>query len=86
MTHDYVRHGATSLFAAFDIGSGSVIAQHYRRHRQEEFPRFLKVIDVAVPKDLDLPTGGSWLNLVERWFADRIRNRRPQVDQRMEQA
>ena len=50
MTHDYVRHGTTSLFAAFDIGSGSVIAQHYRRHRHQEFLRFLKLIDSAVPK------------------------------------
>ncbi|OLF04368.1 IS630 family transposase, partial [Actinophytocola xanthii] len=100
MTHDYVRHGTTSLFAAFDVGSGSVIAQHYRRHRHQEFLRFLKLIDAAVPKELDLhlvldnyathktpkvkewlirhprfhlhftPTSGSWLNLVERWFAE----------------
>ena len=54
MTHDYVRHGTTSLFAAYDVGSGSVIAQSYRRHRHQEFLRFLKVIDQAVPKDLDL--------------------------------
>ena len=53
-THDYVRHGTTSLFAAFDIGGGSVIAQHYRRHRHQEFLRFLKLIDTAVPKTLDL--------------------------------
>jgi transposase len=51
MTHDHVRHGTTSLFAAFDIGSGSVIAQHYRQHRHQEFLRFLKLIDAAVPKD-----------------------------------
>ncbi len=100
MTHDYVRHGTTSLFAAFDVSSGSVIAHHYRRHRHQEFLRFLKVIDAAVPKDLDLhlvldnyathktpkvkewlirhprfhlhftPTSSSWLNLVERWFAE----------------
>jgi transposase len=100
MTHDYVRHGTTSLFAAFDISSGSVIAHHYRRHRHQEFLRFLKLIDAAVPKDLDLhlvldnyathktpkvkewlirhprfhlhftPTSSSWLNLVERWFAE----------------
>ena len=49
MTHDYVRHGTTSLFAALDIASGSVIAQHYRRHRHQEFLRFLKLIDAAVP-------------------------------------
>ena len=36
MTHDYVRHGTTSLFAALDIASGSVIAQHYRRHRHQD--------------------------------------------------
>ncbi|WP_165986923.1 IS630 family transposase [Streptomyces sp. YIM 98790] len=100
MTHDYVRHGTTSLFAALDTASGSVIAQHYRRHRHQEFLRFLKTIDAAVPKDLDLhlvldnyatdkteavkkwllrhprfhlhftPTSASWLNLVERWFAE----------------
>jgi transposase len=100
MTHDYIRHGTTSLFAAFDISSGSVIATHYRRHRHQEFLRFLKLIDAAVPKDLDLhlvldnyathktpqvkqwlirhprfhlhftPTSSSWLNLVERWFAE----------------
>jgi DDE superfamily endonuclease len=51
---DYVRNGTTSLFAAFDLASGSVIAQHYRRHRHQEFLRFLKLIDTAVPKDLDL--------------------------------
>jgi hypothetical protein len=37
MTHDYVRHGTTSLFAAFDVAGGSVIAQSYRRHRHQEF-------------------------------------------------
>jgi transposase len=100
MTHDYIRHGTTSLFAALDIASGSVIAQHYRRHRHTEFLRFLKLIDAAVPKHLNLhlvldnyathkteavkkwllphprfhlhftPTSASWLNLVERWFAE----------------
>jgi len=45
MTHDYVRHGATSLFAALDVASGSVIAQQYRRHRHQEFLRFLKLIE-----------------------------------------
>jgi len=99
-THDYVRNGTTSLFAALDAASGSVIAQPYRRHRHQEFLRFLKLIDDAVPEDLDLhlicdnyathktpevkkwllrhprfqlhftPTSASWLNLVERWFAE----------------
>jgi len=54
MTHTYIRHGTTSLFAALDIASGSVIAQHYRRHRHQEFLRFLKLIDAAVPDGLDL--------------------------------
>jgi transposase len=100
MTHTYTRHGTTSLFAALEISSGSVIAQHYRRHRHQEFLRFLKTIDDAVPPELDLhlicdnyathktpaiqqwllrhprfhlhftPTSASWLNLVERWFAE----------------
>lgn len=54
MTHGYVRNGTTSLFAGSDLASGSVIAQPYRRHRHREFLRFLKLIDQAVPKDLDL--------------------------------
>jgi len=100
MTHDYVRNGTTSLFAALDVATGSVIAQHYRRHRHQEFLRFLKLIDAAVPGDLDVhlicdnyathktpairswllrhprfhlhftPTSSSWINLVERWFAE----------------
>jgi len=100
MTHDYVRNGTTSLFAALDPTSGSVIAQHYRQHRHQEFLRFLKLIDSSVPKEYDLhlildnyathktpavknwllrrprfhlhftPTSASWMNLVERWFAE----------------
>ena len=50
-THDYVRNGTTSLFAAFEAGSGSVIAQPYRQHRHQELIRFLKLTDGAVPKD-----------------------------------
>ena len=46
--------GITSLFAAYDLASGPVIAQSYRRHRHQEFLRFLTHIDAAVPKDLDL--------------------------------
>ena len=100
MTHDYVRNGTTSLFAALDAATGSVIARPYRRHRHQEFLRFLKLIDHAVPAGLDLhlvcdnyathktpaikdwllrhprfhlhftPTSASWINLVERWFAE----------------
>jgi hypothetical protein len=54
MTHDCVRHGTTSLFAALEAASGSVIAQHYRRHRHQEFLRFLQLIDTAVPSGLEL--------------------------------
>ncbi|HTE71477.1 MAG TPA: IS630 family transposase [Actinomycetes bacterium] len=53
-THDYVRHGTTSLFAALDIATGKVIGQHQRRHRHQEFLRFLKTIDANTPEDLDL--------------------------------
>lgn len=53
-THDYQRHGVTSLFAALDIATGNVLGKCYRRHRSVEFLDFLKRIDVAVPPDLDL--------------------------------
>jgi transposase len=53
MTHDYVRNGTTSLFAALDVATGPVIARHCRRHRHQEFLRFLKLIDNAVPDGLD---------------------------------
>jgi len=99
-THDYVRHGTTSLFAALDVATGRVIGQTQRKHRHQEFLRFLKTIDAATPAELDLhlvldnyathktpaihkwllahprfhlhftPTYSSWLNLVERWFAE----------------
>ena len=99
-THDYVRHGTTSLFAALDAQTGRVIGQLHRRHRSKEFLRFLKTIDAAVPATMEAhlildnygthktpavrrwlvrhprfhlhftPTGASWLNLVERWFAN----------------
>jgi transposase len=53
-THDYYRHGVTSLFAAFDIADGSVIHQIHRRHRAIEYKKFLTAIDKAVPADLDV--------------------------------
>jgi len=98
-THDYVRHGVTSLFAAFNVADGTVISQMHRRRRASEFKKFLIAIDKAVPAELDVhvicdnlsthktpairdwldrhprfhlhftPTGSSWLNQVERWFA-----------------
>lgn len=100
-THDYVRHGTTSLFAALDAATGQVIGQCHRRHRHQEFLRFLKHLDATVEKKpgqtihliMDnyathkspqvkrwflqhpqyqvhfTPTSASWLNLVERFFA-----------------
>jgi transposase len=53
-THDYLRHGITSLFAAFNIADGTVISELHRRHRAIEFRKFLATIDKAVPADLDV--------------------------------
>ena len=102
-THDYKRHGTTSLFAALDVATGFVIGKCYRRHRAREFLDFLKEIDRRVPEGLDIhivmdnyathktapvkawlarrahwhihftPTSASWINQVERWFAELTR-------------
>jgi transposase len=99
-SHDYVRHGTTSLFAALELASGKVIGSLRRRHRASEFKKFLERIDAEVPEGLAVhlvlddyathktpaikrwllrhprfqlhftPTGASWPNLVERWFAE----------------
>ncbi len=53
-THDYTRHGTTSLFAALDIASGSVIGRCYPKHRSTEFRKFLDQIETNVPADLDV--------------------------------
>jgi transposase len=53
-THDYLRHGITSLFAAFNIADGTVISELHRQHRAIEFRKFLVRIDKAVPADLDV--------------------------------
>ncbi len=53
-THDYKRHGTTTLFAALDIASGKVIANCKTRHRHQEFLQFLREIEANVPKDLDI--------------------------------
>jgi transposase len=53
-THDYVRHGVTTLFAAFNIADGAVISEIHRRHRATEFKKFLTTIDAQVPADLDV--------------------------------
>jgi transposase len=99
-THDYKRHGTSSLYAALDVSSGKVIGSLHSRHRAIEFKKFLQRIDAEVPAGLDVhvildnssthktpaiqkwltahprfvlhftPTSSSWLNLVERWFAE----------------
>ena len=53
-THDYLRHGTTTLFAALDVATGKVLGECYPRHRSLEFRRFLKKIDESVPEDLDV--------------------------------
>ena len=53
-THDYARHGITSLFAAFSIADGTVIRELHRRHRHQEFLKFLKTTGKNVPADLDV--------------------------------
>lgn len=99
-SHDYVRHGTTSLFAALDVKTGTVIGECHRRHRSREFRKFLDSIDTSIPGEFDVhlvmdnygthktalirrwlakrprfhvhftPTSASWINLVERWFAE----------------
>jgi transcriptional regulator with XRE-family HTH domain len=73
-THDYVRHGTTTLFAAFDTADGTVISSLHRRHRAIEFRKFLIKIDQQIPDHLDVhlicdnygthktPTVGTWLD------------------------
>jgi transposase len=73
-THDYVRHGTTSLFAALDVATGRVIGECHRRHRSQEFLRFLETIDEQVPADLDIHLildnyGTHKTPRVRRWFA-----------------
>ena len=53
-THDYVRHGTTTLFAALEILEGKVIGRCYPRHRDQEFLRFLRRLDDEFPGDLTL--------------------------------
>ena len=54
MTHDYKRHGTTTLFAALDVLTGKVIGKCFARHRHDEFLRFLRTIDTAVPRKLQI--------------------------------
>jgi len=73
-THDYARHGTTSLFAALDVATGKVIGQCHRRHRSTEFLQFLKTIDAQVPEDLAIHCildnyGTHKTAQVRRWLA-----------------
>src|SRR5204862_5560845 len=54
VTHDYVRHGTTTLFAALDIASGRVLTSCKRRHRHQEYLAFLKEVNESVPRKLDI--------------------------------
>ena len=54
MTHDYKRHGTTTLFAALDMATGKVIGKTYRKHRHQEVLRFLREVDKAVPKGQEI--------------------------------
>ena len=72
-THDYVRHGTTSLFAALDIATGKVIGKTFRRHRAAEFKKFLETIDASVPQDLDVHVvldnyGTHKTKVIQRWL------------------
>ena len=53
-THDYVRHGTTWLFAALDIATGRIIGQCHRRHRHQEFLRFLNCVEKQVPRAMEI--------------------------------
>jgi transposase len=78
-SHDYTRHGTTSLFAALDIATGKVIGKCYSRHRATEFRKFLDEIEAAVPRHLDVhlvmdnyathkaPLIRNWLAKRPRW-------------------
>ncbi len=77
-THDYMRHGTTTLFAALDVATGEVMGECYRRHRSLEFRRFLKYIDEAVPTELDVHLildnyATHKTPAVQRWLARRPR-------------
>jgi transposase len=77
-THDYVRHGTTTLFAALDVKTGTVIGECHARHRAIEFRRFLDTIEEAVPGDLDVHLildnyATHKTAAIRRWLAKRPR-------------
>ena len=77
-THDYVRHGVTSLYAALETRTGAVLGECYPRHRAVEFRKFLDRIDRTVPPDLDIHlildnASTHKTPLIKRWLAKRPR-------------
>jgi len=77
-SHDYVRNGTTSLFAALDVATGKVMASFHHRQRHQEFLRFLERVDAAIPEKLDIHLildnyGTHKMPKVKRWFARRPR-------------
>jgi len=77
-THDYKRNGTTSLFAALELKTNRVIGQLHRRHRSQEFRRFLDTIEANVPADLDVHIvmdnyGTHKTAIIRNWFAKRPR-------------
>jgi transposase len=77
-THDYTRHGTTSLFAALDVKAGTVIGKCMRRHRAHEFRKFLDEVERNVPAHLDIHVvldnyGTHKTQLIRNWFAKRPR-------------
>ena len=79
-THDYERHGTTSLFAALEMASGKVIGECHRRHRALEFRRFLDTVEAATPAGLDVHLildnyGTHKTPLIQRWLVRHPRYR-----------
>ena len=77
-THDYMRHGTTTLFAALDIATGEVIGQLHRRHRSSEFLQFLRTVEANVPSALDVHLvmdnyGTHKTPTIKAWFARHAR-------------
>jgi hypothetical protein len=75
-THDHVRHGTTTLFAALDVATGEVIGETHRRHRSSEFLQFLRTIEANEPEVLGTDDGQLRTNktdTIKRWLAARPR-------------
>lgn len=78
VTHDYRRHGTTTLFAALDVATGEVISQCKKRHRHQEFLSFLRHLDGNIPEDLDIHLivdnyATHKHACIKRWLASRPR-------------